>query len=701
MPEPARTPTLTSPHLPPTVQPVRVVVWVLHLAAPLAGVWLLLVHPSADLTWHDTGAHFWLVLLVAAINVVLGVWMGEAARGHGDARLFLVALAFLASAGFLLLHALATPAVLISHPNAGFDLATPVGLALAAVIALASSLNLDRLGPAAVRRLRRLASTVVVGALLAWALVSLLDLPPLHQATPATETGPLAALAVVSVLLYTVAAVRYFLLHRRRPAAVLVSVVTAFALLAEAMIAVTLSQKWHASWWEWHLLLTLAFGFVGYSAYVQYRREGSSAGLFDAVTLRATAELIRVEYGTALEELVTALHQREEQGGADGGTLAAQVAQRFGLTERQAAVFDRAGTALHAERGLSRRLGALVTIGEQARVGLGEQEFLRVATAAARAAYGQVAIGLVTGGTLAVEDRHYDVAALASGRPVARDGRLGYPLTVKGRVAGLLEATPPYGSPSPRDLALLAALANQLSTALENARLYRELDTLFHRYLSPDVAAALLADPDQAALGGSVVEVTALFADLRGFTTFSEGVEPTEIVRMLNRYHGVAVPCVLSNGGTIVQFVGDALLALFNAPARQADHADRAVRAALAMQRAVAAIAAGEPGWPRFRVGANTGPALVGNIGSETLRGFNAMGDAVNVAARLQGLAEPGQVVIGEATLRALSTPPPVTALGELTVKGRSAPVRAYVLVDPDSAGPGGSAAGVPRGGPG
>src|SRR5258708_35266201 len=99
------------------------------------------------------------------------------------------------------------------------------------------------------------------------------------------------------------------------------------------------------------------------------------------------------------------------------------------------------------------------------------------------------------------------------------------------------------------------------------------------------------------------------------------------------------------------RFVGDALLALFNGRARQPDHAERAVRAALAMQAAVAGIAESEPDWPRFRGGANTGPALVGNIGSETLRGFNAMGDAVNVASRLQGLAEPGEVVIGQATL--------------------------------------------------
>jgi class 3 adenylate cyclase len=200
--------------------------------------------------------------------------------------------------------------------------------------------------------------------------------------------------------------------------------------------------------------------------------------------------------------------------------------------------------------------------------------------------------------------------------------------------------------------------------------------------MSPDVAAALLADPDQAALGGSLVEVTALFADLRGFTTFSEGVEPGEIVTMLNHYHGVAVPCILDNGGTIVQFVGDALLALFNAPARQPDHAVRAVRAALAMQAAVNEIAAGRPDWPQFRIGANTGQALVGNIGSDTLRGFNAMGDAVNVAARLQTLAEPGQVVIGAATRDAIGETIKVKPLGDLEVKGRRQPVRAYVVVE-------------------
>jgi class 3 adenylate cyclase/Ca2+/Na+ antiporter len=608
-----------------------------------------------------------------------------AARRHLDARLFLVSLAFLSSAGFLLLHALATPGVLLSHANLGFDISQPVGLAVASVFAVLSCLPWPEAksnNPSAVRAFRSLVGVqALVGVLLiGWATVSLLDLPPLNRPAQVHDLeGPLDVVAVVAVALYLIAAVRFYLVHRRSPAAVLLSLVTAFVLLAEAMVAVVLAVKWHLSWWEWHVLLTFAFGFVAYSAYVQYRREGSSAGLFDAIGLESTNRRIRAEYGAALEELVTALRERERTGASGSASLAPRLAERFGLTEGQTAVLDRAGTALASERDLSQRLAALVEAGEQARVGLDEDELLAEVLRRVRPAYGEVKVGIVSAGQITVDGHHYDPSTLDS--PQETDEAVVYPLNVKGRVAGVIEV--PRQAGHGVDERLSAALATQLSITLENARLYRELGTLFRQYMSPDVAAALLADPDQAALGGSLLDVTALFADLRGYTTFSEAVDPPEIVRMLNRYHSAAVPCILDNGGTIVQFVGDALLALFNAPARQPDHAVRAVRAALAMQAVVEAIAAGEPDWPRLRVGANTGPALVGNIGSETLRGFNAMGDAVNVAARLQTLAEPGQVVIGESTweaVRQAGEPVEVRALGELMVKGRHQPVRAFVV---------------------
>ncbi|MFG1921183.1 adenylate/guanylate cyclase domain-containing protein [Cryptosporangium sp. NPDC048952] len=660
----------TVSRLPPTVQPVRAVVWALHLLVPIAGLWLLLSVPSADVLWHHPPSHFWLVLNVAAISLLPGVAMTAAALNRRDARLFLVSLCFLSSAGFLLLHALSTPLVLVDHANIGFDLSQPTGLAISAVFAALSALplNSDR-----VLALRVPLWGGLTAVMVAWGVVTLLDLPPLNAAPQVRDVeGPQVIVAVLAVALYLGAAARYYYLHRRAPAAVLVSILTAFVLLAEAMVAVTLADKWHLSWWEWHVLLVFAFGFVAYSAYVQYRNEGSSAGLFDAVMLAPTVRAVRAQYEAALEELVTVLRERERSGRTTAEPLAQQLAQRFGLTERQAVVLDRAGTALAAEREISALLGALVTVGERARVGLGERELLDEVLTRVRPAYGEVRVGLVDNGVLAVEGRAYDPATLTA--PYRDDERLIHPLTVKGRVAGVIEVPARSGE------TWAALLANQLSIVVENARLYAELGTLFRQYLSPDVAAALLADPAQAALGGSIVEVTALFADLRGFTTFSEQADPAEIVTMLNRYHGVAVPCILDNGGTVVQFVGDALLALFNAPARQPDHAARAVRAGLGLQTAVDAIAEGRPGWPRFRVGVNTGSALVGNIGSEALRGFNAMGDAVNVAARLQTLAQPGQVVIGDATMKQLG--PDVTAysLGELTVKGRLQPVRAYVV---------------------
>lgn len=662
-------------HLPPTVQPVRAVVWAFHMALPMAGLWLLLAQPQLDIEWHHGPSHFWLVLVVAIISTVLGGWVSTEARRRADARLVLVSMAFLSGAGFFALHALATPGVLVANgATVGFDLAQPVGLAIAAVFAAASSLTLSGARAAAVLRYQLLVWVGLALLFTAWAVSSLLDLPPLNQPAGEREVeGPMIAVALAAVVGYLVAAVRYYLMYRRGPSAMLISIITAFVLLAEANVAVILADRWHLSWWEWHLLLVFAFGFVAYSAWVQYRREGSAAGLFDAVTLAATARRIHAEYEAALEELVTVLRRRA--AGEVDTPVAARLADRFHLTEGQAAVLERAGTALAHEREVSARLSALVTVGERARVGLREEDFLAEVHSRIREAYGPVRVALASDGVIEVGGRRYDPSTLAVSGTRHADGVAVYPLTVRGRVAGVLEAPE-----NPGDPALVAALANQLSVALENARLYRELETLFRSYLSPDVAAALLADPDQAQLGGSLVEVTALFADLRGFTTFSEAVEPAEIVTMLNRYHGVTVPCVLDHGGTVVQFVGDALLAVWGAPARQHDHATRAVRAALAMQHGVDRIAADRPDWPRFRIGANTGPALVGNIGSEMLRGFNAMGDAVNVAARLQGLAEPGQVVIGESTRRAVGDSLPVNPLGELAVKGRLQPVRAYVV---------------------
>ncbi|MCG5217797.1 adenylate/guanylate cyclase domain-containing protein [Streptosporangium sp. KLBMP 9127] len=672
------------PYLPPATQPVRAVVWAIHLIVPMLGLWLLLANPHIDVKWQHEVSHFWLILGVAGINVVLGAMISQASARRSDARLLLVSLVFLSTAGFFFLHGLTTPTIILPKGTIGFDLAQPVGLTVASVFAFVSALPLSERAARAVLKNADLLRGGLIVLLVGWGVASLVPGLRALQDRPPPGGATLGLGAIPSVLLYTAAAALMFRTHRRRPAALLISLITAYALLAEAMVAGMSHHNWQLSWWEWHLLLTLAFGFVAYSAYIQFRREGSSAGLFDSITLAATVRRIQAQYEEALEELVGHLRRRTESG----VPVATRLAGKFRLTESQAAVLDRAGEALASERELSDRLGALVDVGRSARVGLPEQELLSRALDRVRRAYGDVRMGLVADGLVAMGSREYGEHDFPGGEPVRHDGMLVHPLTVKGRLAGALRV--PVGRTS-QDETLAALLAGQISISLENARLYGELSTLFRQYMSPDVAASLLADPEQAALGGSLVELTSLFADLKGFTTFSERVSPGEIVDMLNRYHTAAVPCILANGGTVVQFVGDALLALFNAPARRPDHARAAARAGLAMQEAAIRVAeevareqvAGALNgveWPRFRVGINTGTALVGNIGSPELRGFNAMGDAVNVAARLQTLAEPGTVVIGSSTLDQLGPGAEVSSLGKLTLKGKEQPVDGYVL---------------------
>ena len=228
--------------------------------------------------------------------------------------------------------------------------------------------------------------------------------------------------------------------------------------------------------------------------------------------------------------------------------------------------------------------------------------------------------------------------------------------------------------------AVIVVAAPLFARRREHLEMESRASRLFRQYVSPDVATALLADSTNSDLGGSVVDVTVLFADLRGFTSYAELGSPDQVVAMLNRYFSDVVPLVLKEGGTVDKFVGDAMMALFNAPSRQPDHALRGARAALAMQAATAQVAAGNPDFPCFRIGLNTGPALVGNIGSDQVRNFTAIGDTVNVAARLQETARPGEVVIGPGTYEAIRHQALVRALGPVPVRGKEQAVEAFVL---------------------
>jgi adenylate cyclase len=252
-------------------------------AAVVPGVlWIaVLTMPTIDERWESHPAHFWLVLTAAVASVMLGYAVLVAARRRRDARLFLISLAFLASAAFLGLHALATPGVLLGK-NAGFELAPPVGLVVAAAFAAASSLELSARAADGVLR----ASHVLLGALVtlvvAWAVVSLAELPPLDRPLAAEEVdGWQVGLAVAGVALYTAAAAGYLTLYRRRRDRFALSVAFAFGLLAEAMVVIVWARNWQVSWWEWHVLMLAAFVLIAAIARKEWHEERFSALYLD------------------------------------------------------------------------------------------------------------------------------------------------------------------------------------------------------------------------------------------------------------------------------------------------------------------------------------------------------------------------------------------------------------------------------------
>lgn len=281
--------------------------WLLLLVLPPAALLLLIARPSLDLEWEHQPSHFWLVLASAVISAVLAYLTNEAAARHRDARIVLVSLAFLASAGFLGLHALATPGVLLAHPNTGFAVATPVGLALAAVFA---GLSVSPLGGPRATSVLRWRRALLVGTLAtmgAWGAVSLAGLPPLDGPLPAQEgPGILAGLAVFGVLVYGWAAWRSLALYRDRGGVMPLAIAVALVLLAESLVAVALSRNWHLSWWEWHLLMLGAFASIALGARREYARSGSLTGAFGGLYLEQTLARIDRWHGRAIARVAAA-----------------------------------------------------------------------------------------------------------------------------------------------------------------------------------------------------------------------------------------------------------------------------------------------------------------------------------------------------------------------------------------------------------
>lgn len=361
--------------------------------------------------------------------------------------------------------------LLLDTPNAGFVLATPVGIALGAIFALLSSLMLTGSGlPHAMRWgwWLRLGLLVLMAI---WAVASVLQLWPLHgTSVPESADGILTILAVEAVGLYGIAAARYLRMWWKRPSLMLLSMIAAFILLGEAMIALVFARNWALSWWEWHLLLLAAFVLVIAGVRIQWR-----------------------------------------------------------------------------------------------------------------------------------EERFSDL------------------------------------------------------------------------YLADTVSGRR--------------ELSVLFADLQGFTTFSENHEPGEVTGMLNTYFEVVVPPVVRrHGGDVDRIIGDALMVTFNKRGDQPDHAARAAAAGLALQEAAAVVQAAHPDWPRFRVGINSGIASVSLLGTEGGRTHTVIGDTVNIASRIEGKAPGGGVAIGPGT-KALLPGAVTESLGLIALKGKAEPLEVHRLI---ALGPGG-----------
>jgi adenylate cyclase len=265
------------------------------------------------------------------------------------------------------------------------------------------------------------------------------------------------------------------------------------------------------------------------------------------------------------------------------------------------------------------------------------------------------------------------------------------PLWSGERIMGVIQVDSPsqVGAFGERDLDVLTTLANYVAVAVERIRYARtaefekQVRTQLERYHSPGVVEEVMRRADDGLQRLRSAEATVLFADLVGFTAFAENAPPESVAESIDAFLDLSVEAIFRAGGTLDKFIGDCVMAFFGAPVAQPDHALRAVRAAVEIQEGLAAwnarrAAEGLPGF-KVRIGVNSGPVVVGDIGSSRRVDYTVLGNTVNVAARLEALvAQPNEVVIGPETHRLLNGTIDTEPLGELQLKGLQQRIRAY-----------------------
>jgi adenylate cyclase len=244
---------------------------------------------------------------------------------------------------------------------------------------------------------------------------------------------------------------------------------------------------------------------------------------------------------------------------------------------------------------------------------------------------------------------------------------------------------------SDEDLQFLIAFGGLAAIAIKNSRFAEQIQreamvrSNFERYFAPNVAAEIAQQQGAVKLGGDKRPVTVLFSDIRGFTTMSEHMSPEGIAGLLSDYFTEMVDIIFSHGGTLDKFIGDAIMALWGAPIAHADDADRAVQAAVAMQRAITTLNAKweKEGRPKIGVGIgiNYGDSFAGNIGSHLRLEYTVIGDTVNVASRLCSNAKAGEILISDPLYQLIKVKPPVDAREPLNVKNRAQAVPVWSVL--------------------
>lgn len=264
------------------------------------------------------------------------------------------------------------------------------------------------------------------------------------------------------------------------------------------------------------------------------------------------------------------------------------------------------------------------------------------------------------------------------------------PLITESNVHGVVYADrlDPFAAFTADHLELISAVAAQTAVTVETVKSHKRLAreevarANYSRFMPEYVVKQLLDNPDSFRLGGVNQMITVLFADIRGFTAFSEHEKPERVVSLLNRYFSAMTEIIFAHGGTLDKYIGDGLMALFGAPNATPEDAKNALKAAVTMQQKLvwlnSELEAENFGRVAMGIGLHTGEATVGYIGSERRSEYTAIGDTVNLAARLESNAKGGQILLSEATAQAAGPLFKMAAREPLAVKNRLQPVNLF-----------------------